>query len=148
VSNFHTFGCLCYVLDHRLQSGGGKIQKWEPRARTGIYVGCSPSHASNVSMILNPRTGHISPKFHIVYDNDFMTVQYLRTATVPLHWAALVQASASVELYTVREVQTWQSLPELDVGPGDFGSDTSINVSQSTVTKNLREARFLRKSTT
>jgi hypothetical protein len=38
VANFHTFGCPCYVLDHRLQSGQGKIPKWEPRARMGIYV--------------------------------------------------------------------------------------------------------------
>jgi hypothetical protein len=37
--NFHTFGCPCYVLDHWLQSGTGKIPKWEPCARMGIYVG-------------------------------------------------------------------------------------------------------------
>jgi hypothetical protein len=29
-ANFHTFGCPCYILDHRLQSGTGKIPKWEP----------------------------------------------------------------------------------------------------------------------
>jgi hypothetical protein len=27
VSNFHTIGCQCNVLDHCLQSGTGKIQK-------------------------------------------------------------------------------------------------------------------------
>jgi hypothetical protein len=69
--NFHTFECPCSVLDHRLQSGAGKIPKWEPRARMGIYVGRSPSHADNVSLILSPRTGHISPQFHVVYDDDF-----------------------------------------------------------------------------
>jgi hypothetical protein len=132
---FIPFLCPSYVLDHRLQSGGGKIPKWEPWARMGIYVGCSPSHASNVSMILYPRTGHISLQFHVVYNDDFTMVQYLRTATVPPHWATLVQASGSVELYTEREVQTWQSLPELDVELGDFSSDTLINVSQSTVAK-------------
>jgi hypothetical protein len=26
--NFHTFGCPCYVLDHRLQSGNGAVPKW------------------------------------------------------------------------------------------------------------------------
>jgi hypothetical protein len=93
------------------------------------------THASNVSMILNPRMGHVSPQFHVVYNDDFMTVQYLCTATVPSHWAALVQASASVELYTEQEVQTWQLLFELDVEPGDFGSDTSINEFKSTVAK-------------
>jgi hypothetical protein len=43
----------------------------------GIYVGCSPSHASNVSLVLNPWTGHISPWFHVVYDDDFTMVPYL-----------------------------------------------------------------------
>ncbi len=30
LSNFHTFVCPCYVLDHRLQSGNGTISKSEP----------------------------------------------------------------------------------------------------------------------
>jgi hypothetical protein len=39
MSNFHTFGCPCYVSDQRLQSGNGTAPKWEPCARMGIYVG-------------------------------------------------------------------------------------------------------------
>jgi hypothetical protein len=35
VSNFHTFGCPCYVLDHCLQSGNSMVPKWEPRAQMG-----------------------------------------------------------------------------------------------------------------
>ena len=61
IKSFHTFGCPCYVLDNRLQSGLSMIPKWEPRARMGIYVGRSPAHASSVGLILNPRTGHVSP---------------------------------------------------------------------------------------
>jgi hypothetical protein len=102
----------------------------------GIYVGRSPSHAANVSMILNPRTGHISPQFHVVHDNDFTTVPYLRTATVPPHWAALVAASTTNELYTEKQVGTWQSVPELDVESGDFTSDSSI---QSAVLEEMEE---------
>ena len=86
VKSFHTFGCPCYVLDNRLQSGLTILPKWEPRARMGIYVGRSPAHASNVALILNPRTGHVSPQFHVVYDDDFITVPYLRTGKVPPHW--------------------------------------------------------------
>ncbi len=129
LSNFLTFGCPCYVLDHCLQLGGGKIPKWKPQARMGIYFGCSPSHAANVSLILNPKMGHISPQFHVIYDDDFTTVLYLCTATVPPHWAALVNASATVELYTEKQIGTWQSLPKLDVESGDFTSDTSIQYS-------------------
>ena len=140
-SNFHTFGCPCYVLDHRLQSGTGKIPKWEPRVRMGsIYVGGSPSHASNVALILNPHTGHVSPQFHVVYDDDFTTVPYLRAATVPPHWAQLVRASSTIALYTEREVGTWQSTPELDVEPGDFTSDTAnIDTATSTTSNQHRE---------
>ena len=90
-----------------------------------IYVGRSPSHASNVGLILNPRTGHVSPQSHVVYDDDFTTVPYLRTAAVPLHWAELVKASSHLEVHTERQVGTWQSLPELEIDPGDFSSDSS-----------------------
>ncbi|MGL6008734.1 MAG: hypothetical protein ACRC1D_04685 [Culicoidibacterales bacterium] len=131
-SKFHTFGCPCYVLDHRLQSGTGMIPKWEPRSRMGIYVGRSPSHASNVGLILNPRTGLVSPQFHVVYDDDFTTVPYLRTTTVPPHWAALVEASSHIEVQTERQVGTWQSLPELNIDPGDFTSDV-FESSQPTI---------------
>jgi hypothetical protein len=90
-----------------------------------IYVGRSPLHASNVGLILNPRTGHVSPQFHVVYDNDFTTVPYLRSADVPPHWTQLVEASSHHEVHTERQVGTWQSLPELEIDPGDFLSDSS-----------------------
>jgi hypothetical protein len=93
----------------------------------GIYVGRLPSHASNVSLILNQHTGHVLPQFHVVYDDDFTTVPYLRTATVPPHWAESVRASSTIALCTERKVGTWQSRPKLDDVPGDFSSDT-VNV--------------------
>jgi hypothetical protein len=93
----------------------------------GIYVGRLPSHASNVGLILNPLTGHVLPQFHVVYDDDFTTVPYLCTATVPPHWAKLVCTSLTVALYTESKVGTWQSLPKLDVDLGDFALDT-VNV--------------------
>ncbi len=61
----------------------------------------------------------------MVYDDDFTTVPYLRTATVPPHWADLVRASLTVALYTEHKVGTWQSIPKLDVDPGNFTSDTT-----------------------
>jgi hypothetical protein len=73
----------------------------------GIYVGCSPSHTSNVALILNPRTGHVSPQFHVVFNDDFTTVQYLCTGMVPPHWADLVCSSAMIQMYTEKQVGTW-----------------------------------------
>lgn len=124
ISNFHTFGCPCYVLDHRLQSGSSiKIPKWEPRSRMGIYIGRSPLHASNVGLILNPPAGHVSTQFHVIYDHDFTTVNYLCTGTVPPHWSDLVRASSKIQVHADTQASTWQSLPELVPEEGDFTSD-------------------------
>jgi hypothetical protein len=120
VSNFHTFGSPCYVLDQRLQSGASMIPKWEPQAPMGIYVGQSPSHASNVALVLNSRTGHILPQFHDVFDDDFTTVEYFQKMTVPPHWAELVRYSTEIQLYTEHQAITWQSLAELEKEVGDF----------------------------
>ncbi len=86
----------------------------------GIYVDGSPSHASNVALILNPRTEHISPQFHVVFDDDFTTVEYLRKMTVPPHWAEYVCSSAEIQLYSEHQANTWQSLPDIDKEVGDF----------------------------
>ncbi|KAL7464723.1 hypothetical protein ACHAXS_005078 [Conticribra weissflogii] len=69
----HTWGCPCFVLDSRLQTNPNGIPKWEPRARLGIYVGRSQHHAGNVALVLNPKTGLVSPQFHVVFDDDFTT---------------------------------------------------------------------------
>jgi hypothetical protein len=118
VSNFHAFGCPCYVLDHRFQSGNSIVPKREPR-----YVQRSPSHAANVALIFNPRTGHVSPQFHGVFDDDFTTVPYLHSSQVPPFWADLVCASTKLHVYTKRQVDTWQSLPELTLEISDFTSE-------------------------
>jgi hypothetical protein len=87
----HVFGSLCFVLDSRLQSGIAGPPKWEPRSRLGIYVGHSPSHAGSVALVLNPRMGHVSPQFHVVFDDLFTTVSYMKKSEVPPNWAKLVE---------------------------------------------------------
>ncbi len=123
VLNFHNFGCPCCVLDHHLQSGSSMIPKWEPQVQIGLYIGCSPSHAATVALIFNPHTGPLSLHFYVVFDDDFTTVPYLRTATIPPYWADLVHASSKLHVYTKRQVDTWQSLPELIPENGDFMSE-------------------------
>ena len=100
----------------------------------GIYVGCLPSHVSNVALILNPRTDHASPQYQMVYDDDFTTVPYVCTAVVLPQWAELVSASLTkIALCTECKVGTCQSLPKLDVKTGDFTSDNSnIDTAPST----------------
>ena len=83
LSHFHTFGCPVYILYARLKSvGGGGPPKWDPRAHLGIYLGHSPSHAGSVALVMNPKTGLVSPRFHLVFDDNFETVPHLSAGTV------------------------------------------------------------------
>ena len=72
-SNFRVFGCPVFVLSRAMQAGKptGKFSK--QRSHIGIFVGFSPNHASNVPLIYNPETQHVSPQYHLVYDEDFTT---------------------------------------------------------------------------
>ena len=40
-----------------------------------MYLGPSPNHARSIALVLYPRTGHVSPQFHIKFDDFFETVQ-------------------------------------------------------------------------
>ena len=74
LKNFHSFGCPVYVLSAPLQTQQAQ-SKWMSRARLGIYLGMSPRHAKSVALVLNPRTGLVSPQFHVKFDDDFDTVK-------------------------------------------------------------------------
>ena len=50
------------------------MPKWKQRSHRGIYLGVSKVHTSNVHLVLNPNTGHISPQYHLVFDDNFSTV--------------------------------------------------------------------------
>ena len=69
------------------------LAKWEPRSRLGVYLGHSPSRAGSVSLVLNPKTLHVSPQFHVVFDDSFSTVPYLSSHDIPPNWAELVRKS-------------------------------------------------------
>ena len=90
---FHTFECPCYTLKSRLQINPKGVPKWDPRARLGIYLGQSPAHATNVALVLNPKTGLVSPQFHVVFDDNFTTFTHLWRDTVPPNWNKLVIGS-------------------------------------------------------
>ena len=69
----HVWGCPAYVLNPQLQDGK-KIPKWVVRSRRGQFVGVSPEHSTSIGRIRGLDSGHISPQFHIVYDDHFSTV--------------------------------------------------------------------------
>jgi hypothetical protein len=53
---------------------GNKIPKWQPRSRRGKFLGLSTTHSTSIGLILNLRTGFVSPQYHVVYDDEFTTV--------------------------------------------------------------------------
>ena len=56
-----------------------------------VCAGRSPQHAGNVALALNPKTGHVSPHFHLVFDDYFETVEDLHIGIVPTRWEWLFQ---------------------------------------------------------
>jgi len=73
MQDFRVFGCPVFVLDKRLQDGDS-LPKWKSRCWTGIYVGHSLQHAGNVPLVYNPATTHVSPQYHVTFDDQFTTV--------------------------------------------------------------------------
>ena len=64
-----------YVLRNAMQAGK-KIQKWQERARVGIYLGISPQHVRTVALVLSLTTGLTSPQFHVHVDSTFQTMRH------------------------------------------------------------------------
>ena len=93
-SDWHTWGCPCFMLAEENQSGLTGTPKWEPRARTGVYLGNSPTHAGNVALVLNLLTGHVSPQYHVAFDDEFTLVEYLDSTDTPPSWSNIYQNSS------------------------------------------------------
>ena len=94
IKNLHTWGFPFYVIDARAQSGN-MVPRFEPCSRLGIYLGHSPCHEGSVALVLNQTTLHVSPQFHVAFDNYFTTVPILATRDIPPNWEKLVRASES-----------------------------------------------------
>ena len=115
MSQQHPWGCPVYVLEAKLQCNPKGIPKWDPRARLGVYLGHSPLHAGSVALVLNPGTGHVSPQYHLVFDDNFTTVRHLREGNVPRNWRELVLSSSfssTDEQYSLSD--TWLNQNSLD----------------------------------
>ena len=114
--NLHPFRCPVYVLDIIIQSGQ-KIPRWEPRTRTCIYLGQSLDHAQYVSLVLNPLTGHISPQYHIVYDDNFETLATANDPTLNVSWDRLATIHTPIDLdITVSSSIHFDSPPDTPTG--------------------------------
>jgi hypothetical protein len=81
-SNCHTFGCPIYVLEPTLRQNH-KLPRWKPRSRVGVYLGFSPHHSSRIPLVLSTTTGLVSPQYHVVFDDNFSTVNSFIKNQIP-----------------------------------------------------------------
>ena len=61
-----------------------------------MYLGHSSFHARSVALVWNPTTVCASPQYHVVFDNDFSTVPYMESGTIPPNWENLVKYSSKM----------------------------------------------------
>ena len=111
----HTFGCPVYVLKAALQSGG-TLPKWDDRSRVGVYLGHSAQHAPTVSLILNPTTGHVSPQFHCVFDDQFDATRTGNDGNFSKQWAekaglSTIKSTTPNKEYLAMEIPTNLQVP-------------------------------------
>ena len=80
-----------------------KVPKWEPRSRQGKFLGYSKEHASNAGLIPNPVTGYLSVQYHVLYDDEFMSVpgvdENQRTTLQQVDWDTLIPRQGRSEVH-------------------------------------------------
>jgi hypothetical protein len=70
----HPLLCPVYVLDRRMQEGTSP-PKWTKRTTQKVYVGHLHNYSKSVPMVWDPKTKLVSPQFHVMFDDNFDTVQ-------------------------------------------------------------------------
>jgi hypothetical protein len=93
IQDFRVFGCPVFVLDKRLQDGD-TLPKWRARCWTGVYIGYSLQHAGNVPLVYNPATTHVSPQYHVTFDDGFTTVRGVTAVLSDEAYAKLYDSTA------------------------------------------------------
>ena len=78
-------------MDAILKGNIDGLPKLEQLSLAGIYIVHSLFHAVSVAIVINPSTGHDSPKFHVVFDDAFSTVAFMRKDKIPPNLIDLVQ---------------------------------------------------------
>jgi len=104
----HVWGCLTFVLDPRLQDGK-KLPKCSPRSHLGCFLRYSTCHSSTVSLILNLKTGSVTPQYHLVHNYWFSTVTNASSSILPESlWNIIISSGYEREVYEISEAHdTW-----------------------------------------
>jgi hypothetical protein len=104
--------------------GVSRLAATEPRSRIGVYLGHPPFPTGSVALVFNPKTGRVSPQYHVVFGNTFSTVPYMDAGMVPPHWEDLLKYSsekATDEDFSL--AKDWMEL--IEKVPGDHSNVTA-----------------------
>jgi hypothetical protein len=140
IQRARVWGCPVYVLDPKLQDGK-KLPKWSKRSRLGMYLGASTTHSSTVGRILNLKTGHISPQYHVVYDELFTSVQgeLIDQVFDARHWQELIEFGGEERLLDPTDAADGRVpftefyddfVPDLDQSDDDSSVSSETSVSE------------------
>jgi hypothetical protein len=114
--------------------------------RIGIYVGHSPQHAGNVALILNPHTGCTSPQYHVIFDDDFTTVNDIKNSLTPSTWQQLVSKCEGASEINYDLAKLWfdcsnlRNLCDLRVPPDRGNTDAQQDEQPLAAFKSLNTA--------
>jgi hypothetical protein len=73
-NDMHPLCCPVYVLDRHMQEGTS-TPKWTKYTTQKVYVGHLHHYSKSVPMVWDPKTKLVSPQFHVMFDDNFNTVQ-------------------------------------------------------------------------
>jgi hypothetical protein len=119
---------------------GKKLPKWKVRSRIGVYLGMSMQHARSVDLVLNLKTGHVSPQFHVTFDPKFETVrQTFGNLSPPSEWQMMCgfKASSPSRLQGIKQpaqpqgMQHGAAFMEFDLEPGETVNEGEAQASQT-----------------
>ena len=97
-TDYHTWVSPIFVLEYPLKGGPAGRPKWEPMAKNGVYLGQSTLNTGSVALVLNTRTGHVLPQYHVVVDDKFSTVEHMKKVTVPGNWKNLMEEHLELDI--------------------------------------------------
>ena len=103
-----------------LQGGIGKIPRWDPQARVGVYLRHSTRHAEHIALILNITMGHVSLQYHLIFDDDFTTVESMKLGKILMNWDKLVETQCKLAT-----TMTYKLLPEWEAQTAEAYLSTS-----------------------
>ena len=70
----------------------------------------------DVALVFNPTTRFVSPQYHTVFYDDFLTLEYVCKQVQPPHWSVLVHNASYVTTNEKNfiEDETWEAGPVSD----------------------------------